>query len=777
MENPPLIDAKRTNAEMHIPKQKGRIASTLSGYRKKVHKKHIIAGLIYTLIALVIFYPITANMKYVAPGTGGDLYSNLWGIWWASYTVFQTHGNLWYTYLLFWPVGANVAYFTFSPIGAILTAPFQAISVTFAYDVIFFLGFLISGIGMFVLADYFVKNTYAAFFAGIVFAYSAFHVAVAIGHLDWMVIGWVPIALYFFIRMLKDEHKYQYAIGLGASFVFAMFMGDVEQGIMIPVILAVVFVCYLIYPGTRSLFKEKRFWASLVVAIIAMFVIGFWGLIPVIHGFTAPGASSNINSRNNLINDAEWSSPILSFLLPSPYNGLLHGLTNSYSSIYSGDPNERIAYIGYSALLLIALGVWKNFKAVRLWLVVAVFFGWMVLGPYIEVGQYNPANISSYVPGIYYAYHSIPGFNVLQEADRFYVAFSIGAAMLAAFGMKSLIEYFQKSSKNRNLVFAVVGIFTIAFLAESAGVMTGSFAKSTTTYVTVPQFYNELGKVQGNFSVLQLPIILNNYIQYPDLAAGQVTFYTSASRKPVLGGYGGRMNTTQQLSLLSIPLAVAVYNLQLGNFTYHSPVNENYTAESLLTMYNYNTAFVVLNEQALTQSQLAQLESYSVKTFGNPIYADNSTVAFGTRTAINQSIFRQYVSYPFVPDWQGYGAFVNGTNVTLWVPINPGEISVFAPYVNKTDIINKAYSNAVYTINTTVTMYGLTRNGPSTILVEEATSQNQYQTIATINLTSSMSRYSFTVPMVSGPRGNPLLFVPEGSGISMLAGISFSETP
>ncbi len=751
--------------------QRQSLTSILYGYKKKIHRKHLIAGAIYLFIALVLFYPITANMSHVAPGIGGDVYSNLWGIWWAQYALVHNPGSFWFTHLLFYPIGSSLAYFTFAPLAAILTAPFQAVSITFAYDVIFFLGFLISGLGMFILADYVVKNEYAAFFAGIVFAFGAWHTAAAVGHLDWMIIGWIPLALYFFIRMIKDVHKYQYGIGLGACFIFAMFMGDVEQGIMTVLMLVVVFLIYLVYPGTRHLFKNRKFWAALGISVIAALVIGSWGLIPILQGYTAPGAASNINSRNTLANDAEWSSPILSFLLPSPYNGLLYGLTNSYSSIYSVDPNERVAYIGYTVILLAILGIWKNFKATRLWLAVAIFFGWMVLGPYVQLGNY----VSSGLPGIYYAYHFIPGFSVVQEADRFYAIFSIAIAMLAAFGMKVLADKFHTPAKKNSYILAVVIVFTLLFLVESTGIMHGSFAKANTTYVTVPPFYKALGSVNANFSVLQLPIILNNLVPRPDLAAGQASFYTSASHKPILGGYGGRFNTSQLLITYSIPLAVAVSNLQLGNFSYESSVNENYTYASLLSLYNYNTEFVVINEQAFNSTELSQLEAYSVKTFGQPVYADNQTIAFSTKTAINASLWRSYAAFPFVLDWSNFNAFLNGTNVGLWQPTSPGLVSVFAPYISSANATAKANSFVQYSINTTVGFDAAAVNGPVKLTIGTPTSQTTYQALASFNLTPSLRAYSFNVTMPSGPQGMQLLFLASGSGTAGLTNITFGE--
>lgn len=745
------------------------IADTL---KQKIKRKHVIAGLIYLMIGLIIFLPITANMQSVVPGTGGDVYTNMWGIWWASYTTFVTHGNLWFTHLIFWPVGDNVAYFTFAPIAAILTAPFQAVSVAFAYDVIFFLGFLISGIGMFVLADYITKNSYAAFIAGIIFSYSAFHVAAAMGHLDWMIIGWVPLALYFFIRMVKDERKYLYAVGLAVSLVFAIFMGDVEQGILTVVLLFVTFVCYLLYSHTRKLVLARRFWYAIGISVIATLVLGSWGLIPLAHGYLAPGGAANVNSRNTLSNDAEWSSPILSFFLPSPYNGLLHNLSVGYAGIYSVDPNERIAYVGWAAIILLAIGIWKNFKAARLWIILAVFFGWMVLGPYIQWGPY----VSQGIPGIYYAYHFIPGFGVLQEADRFFVAFSVAISMLAAFGMKFIIERFQHADRARMLKVGTVAAFGIFFVFESAGFVTPAFAPLVTTHISVPSFYSDISRYAGNFSVLQLPVLINNNLKYPDLASGQATFYTSASHKPIVGGYGGRFNTSQQLTLYAIPLVIATSNLQqTGNFTYSSPVLENYTAESILSLYNYQTAFVVINTDVLNTTQIQTLEPYVAGAFGSPVYQDNQTIAFSTASAINSSIFRQYVGYPLATDWAEFSAFINGTTTDLWAPINPGLVSVFAPYANATNLQYKIYSSAPSYINTTISFSAVAVQGSSTLVVETPTSSSQYAALATIPLTTSLARYSFNMTMVSGPYGNPLLFVSQGTGTPGIENITFSE--
>ena len=81
------------------------------------HRGAIISTLIYLVIALVVFYPLTLHMGSNVPGSpGGDTYQNLWFLWWAKYAVLNQHTNVFQTSLLFWPVGASLVYQTMAPL-------------------------------------------------------------------------------------------------------------------------------------------------------------------------------------------------------------------------------------------------------------------------------------------------------------------------------------------------------------------------------------------------------------------------------------------------------------------------------------------------------------------------------------------------------------------------------------------------------------------------------------------------------------------------------------
>ena len=126
---------------------------------------------------------------------------------------------------------------------------------------------------------------------------------------------------------------------------------------------------------------------------------------------------------------------------------------------------------------------------------------------------------------------------------------------------------------------------------------------------------------------------------------------------------------------------------------------ENYSNQTLLTLFNYDTDFIVVHKDAFTQQELITLGTYLVDTFGQPIYNDNSTTAFNTQAAINKSIFKSYVAYPILNYWSSTSIFLNGAYQTFWIPSAPGSVAVYAPYTTGTTSPNLG---TVSVVNTTI---------------------------------------------------------------------------
>lgn len=771
------------SAEPHHPHS----AHAGHGGRGRFHKYKLPATVfvLYLIIAMVVFAPVTANMTNTTLGTGGDAYLNMWDIWWVNYATFNLHTSFWTTNMVFYPVGENLVYHTLAPLAGILAAPFSAVSLPFAYDALFFIGIALSGLATYLLADYFVRNKHAAFLAGILFAFSAPYISQAKGLLIFTQLEWIPFALYFFIRMLKEK-KPIFAVGLAISFIFAAFMGSFEMAMMVSMLLLLVLALYIINNATRKLVLSPAFAKNLAIAIVAALVLGFWGFIPLYNTISQPGglavASNNMNAlQNNII----WSADVLNLFIPSYYNSAFYSsLANSY--LYQPDPQERVAYIGYVVLALCAIALWKKFDRRKLlWVAIIVVFVDLGLGPSVQIG-----GTLTGIPTLYNVYHAFSGINIIREPGRFAVVSALGFAVLAAFGAAYLLERWGARAKMGAKKFSIIltAALAIIYLFESTGlIVSGPVLGVMTTHVVNPAIYPELALVPGNFTTFSIPALPSAGAS-PDIFPAESTYYQALSHKAIVGGLDGRYTQQQLYSLYNIPLTVQSLALEdnpNAGLYYASPVNENYTNQTIFTLYNYNTAFVIVYGNAYNQASATTLLGYLQNTFGSPVYVDNTTAAFETLNAINRSIYGSYVAYPQIGNWtevraQGQ-ATANSINTTinLWIPSYPGEVLVYAPFSGRTGLQQKIANDYTEPVNTTITFNAISVTGLGSITIALANG-NSTLPIARFNLTNHLQTYSAQTVLMAGRNPDILLFVPQYPVANQtaigLSNITFSRT-
>ena len=262
---------------------------------------YLLVLLVYLIIALLRFPHITLNITTTVPGGSGDTYQNLWDIWWVNYAVFKLHTSIFSTKLVFWPLGANLVFQTLTPIAAILTAPLQAISIPFSYNALFFLGFASSGLCMFILSYYITSNKYAAFISGIIFTFSATHIAQSVSYLDFMFWGWIALFMYFLLRIIKEKRNYWNVVGLSLSFVLLVFMANIDLGIIALIMGFTTIVAYLIKSKSRKMVLRKSVLYQFFLFFVLAFIIGSWGFIPIIGLFLFKPANPSILVGNGII--------------------------------------------------------------------------------------------------------------------------------------------------------------------------------------------------------------------------------------------------------------------------------------------------------------------------------------------------------------------------------------------------------------------------------------------------------------------------------------------
>ncbi|MGD0511362.1 MAG: hypothetical protein ABSA33_06005, partial [Candidatus Micrarchaeaceae archaeon] len=303
-----------------------------------------------------------------------------------------------------------------------------------------------------------------------------------------------------------------------------------------------------------------------------------------------------------------------------------------FNSLYSADPVEKVGYIGYAVLALSLFAIYKNWRKMLPYAIGAILFALLALGPAFH---------------LYSLYSHVPGLNVVREPGRFDLIVTLFFAILVAFGSKELFEHLSKQSSHKQSIpriYAVLFIILLIMFVENNGMPLGSNLQLTTP-IQIPKLYPQIANISGNFSILPLPTLPTLGTASPYLYPGEDTFYTSITKKPIVGGYVGRtQNVSSTLLLYNVPLAVESTSLvENGSAYYPSPVIENYTNQSIFTLYNYNTEFIILHKQAYTQQEYLGFSNYLLGVFGNPVYNDNTSIVFSTTSAINRTVFRSFI--------------------------------------------------------------------------------------------------------------------------------------
>ncbi len=666
----------------------------------KKYRLHLIVFIIYLAISLVMFWNITTGFSTRVPNGGGDVYQSMWGLWWVPYSIFTLHQSPYYTNYLFYPIGANLVSETMSPLAGILTAPIQAFAgIASTYNFLFFLSFALGGLFMFMLSRYLVKNDYAAFIAGLIFAFSPMHIAQSYSHLQWTTMEFMPLFVLFFLMMLREK-KALYSICAAISFVLLTFAGDIEQGIMMAAFAIVSILIFLVIEKKDIL--NKRFITNLGIFAVAVLLIGSPFFVPIVIG-----AGSSISSASQLSNIAHnmlYSDNLASFFLPSYYNGIFHNLSlgylnsvygTSYQGVsYSPDITEKVSYIGYSVLFLIAFALYHEHRKNRLrdvsyWIAIGVVFFLLAIGPNIQIGSFSTG-----IPTLYSLYRIIPGFKFVREPGRFDAVITIALAVLAAIGF----DHLSKSKYNLGSSLALAVVFTILILIEYNGMpLSASFAKSLTTSATIPSQYSQISGIAGNLSVLELPALPNlttGSFLYPGISM----YYQTAFKKPIVGGYTTRTNSTQEQLVQNIPLAVSASYLENGEgLIYPYPITEDYSNLTLFWLASYKVGAVSVINNAYTPAELSDLQSYLYTLFGNPVYVNANVTIYSTsgiESIVGGRSMVSYISGSWVPGYAfcDYSFPCNSNFSASWWGGNVRAVSIYLPNKSSLNVSFKAYS-------------------------------------------------------------------------------------
>jgi hypothetical protein len=580
------------------------------------------AFVVWTFVMLTVLLLYSAPFDFVnqMPGDGGDGYQFLWDLWWVKYSTTKLGTSPYFTNYVFYPEGQSLFFHSLIPLAGIITIPFQdSLGLFFSYNFIVMLGYVLGGFGAYSLAKYFTKNIYASYLAGIIFAFSPYHLGHTLGHLNLLSIGGIPFYILFLFK-LRDTSNLKYAVFASFFLLVSTFLGSFYYTFIL-FVFTIFFLLYDILLKRKIDFNRKFVYGLALIPAIFLLVSGMVTIPMFYESLSGEHAYAEMSLDDQIAN----SAGLVNFLLPGSDNyffgGAIKGIEYDFNIDLGGAENR--AYIGYTVIGLLLFSAYKYKNKMRkhlLWMLLTGTFIILSLGPVLKImgdASFAQTGVGVPLPGFLIRY--LPGGTIFQSPSRFAVITYLGLGLLTAFGVKYLIENVNIIRKHKLFPLLLIAVLASLIIAEY------NMSPYPSRYdPSVPQFYHQLRDMDGTFSVLDLPAHYQ--------IVGWYMYCDTVSEKPLVDGYLSRVDLDVKQNLHDIPLVkLADYlgeDASGSSELFLSLTDEKNTKASLQKLKALDVRFIIVHKQFLDKMAVGKLTEYLIKTTGAPFYADYDTIVF-----------------------------------------------------------------------------------------------------------------------------------------------------
>ena len=421
------------------------------------------AAAAYFVITLVWTWPLARGLTRDVPNDFGDPLLNAWILAWDA-----THlGRGWWNANIFFPHPLALAYSEHLLAQALSILPVYALTRNpiLCYNLVFLATFVLSGLGMFLLARELTGRADAAFVAGVAFAFAPYRVA-SLSHVQVLSSAWMPFAVYGFRRYF-DTGRTRALAGGAAAWV----LQNLSCGYYL-LYFSLAMIAYLAW----ELLTRRRHVVATAIACAAVALATLPLLVPYLElrrlGFDTRelGEIERYSADVYAYATADpqlhvWGSMARAFAKPE--GALFPGLTIVVLAALAAAP--PLAFAPFALLLVPLLGIhvplvkmtsvsrtlgWSAVlcgvicaasadqrRRVRAWLastpgiltLIVVGAIAMSFGPDIHSHGRQIAEWSAYR----FFYDHVPGFDGVRVPARFDMVVLFGLAALAAFAVRS----------------------------------------------------------------------------------------------------------------------------------------------------------------------------------------------------------------------------------------------------------------------------------------------------------------------------------------------------
>lgn len=540
--------------------------------------------LIFFLLALLQLYPLSLHPANSVHDTGDPLL-NTWILSWIQGSVLHGPSQM-FNGNAFFPSKSTISFSEHLFPQAVLSLPLTLFikNPILIYNILFVGSLIFCAYAMFLLVRYLTDNSSAGFVAGVIFAFSTYH----INHtpqLQLLSSGLFVLSFYYLHRFFKEKE-------LKFSVLFSVFftlqaLACIYYGLFLISMFVVIFPILLVMfrKDISRLFLIKLFVPLFGAGcILILFSLPYISLLKF-YGFSrglAEGADlSNyfaVSPRNIVL--GKLLSPLGSpegFLFPgfvalclSAYNiyrkrthffhlpvilrylliGLFMGcLITILVIIATGGFNLDLGFVNFSAhdlvkptlLLLMGLVAFtvlstsvslfssqhgeNSGKRTHFLLWIILF--WALILSFGKTFYFLGHSNSELTLPFSWFYNYFPGFSGLRAPSRYGVFVLFAVAVMAGYGYKQLHERFKKTQVKTLVLVLVLVLLNIEYLSIPHKMSFVPVRKE------IPPIYQWLKDQPGDFAILEYPF-------FTPLGMESVYMYFSLfHKKKIVNGYSG----------------------------------------------------------------------------------------------------------------------------------------------------------------------------------------------------------------------------------------------
>jgi hypothetical protein len=576
-----------------------------------IYPKNFAIIIAYTFLTIILTYPVAFKLGNFVPGWG-DVYQAVYSLWYRHYAFFHPEiTSLSHNYLLFYPEGIHAAFGTgVNQIPAIFLIIFMNPAIV--YSILWLLSFILGAYGTYLLVQYLTKNSKAAFISGIIFAFSPYHFAHALGHMGATTIQWIPFFALFLMKMSR-KNDIKYAVYAGIFFTL-IGLSDTQYMVFAGLFAILVFI-YELYINK----SEKKLNVQNLIPFLKKYVVfgivSFIGVLPLTYKDILIATSNENYLKPDPFDAIRYSTDLLSFILPSRLHPIFGDIVKPIYSHFSGNISEHTTFIGYTVIMLsifVFLKLRDN-KDIKFWLITAFGFSLISLGPILSINgktTFSIFNATIPLPHII-LYYTVPFLENCRTTGRFFVIASLAFAVLAGYGISEIMKS-SKLSENRKKLFAIIILLIVIFEYLSI--------PFPISYLSQPDFYEQIALEEGNFALLEIPATTN-------YAAGvKVEYFQTIHAKPIIGGQVARTPDNVLEFIMDTP-----FIRELTYLRTFEDILQPETAQIGNSVLNYyNIKYVVLHTDYLNENNLKFAMDLTNSTLGQKpvIYEDDEMVVY-----------------------------------------------------------------------------------------------------------------------------------------------------